>query len=100
MLALLLFVAVAAIQLGVVAYTAQQAGTAARAAARTAAQEDCDPAPGREAGYEALSGWLDDADVSVQPGEDVTATVTVRVPALLPVFAFDPAERRVTMPCD
>ena len=55
MLPLLLLVALAAIQLGIVAYAVQQAGTGARAAARVASHEDY----GRHAaaGRAAMSGW-------------------------------------------
>jgi hypothetical protein len=100
---LLLFVALAAIQLGLVAYTAQQAGTAARAAARAASTEDGGDV--RRAGLGSMSGWLADG-AAVAPGEcsggddEVTVTVRVRVPEILPVFGFDPAVRTVTMPCD
>ncbi|MER7665172.1 MULTISPECIES: TadE/TadG family type IV pilus assembly protein [unclassified Streptomyces] len=96
---LLLFVALAAIQLGIVAYTAQQAGTAARAAARVASHGE---GGGEAAGYAAMSDWLaDGAEVSAPAeGGEVTATVTIPVPALLPVFDFGSAERSVTMPVD
>ncbi|GLF94376.1 TadE/TadG family type IV pilus assembly protein [Streptomyces yaizuensis] len=101
---LLLVVALAAIQLGLVAYAAQQAGTAARAAARTATQDDDGPGRATAAGHAALSDWLD-ADISGVPasceGEgEVTVTVRVQVPELLPGFDAGAAERRVTMPCD
>ncbi|MFI1398380.1 TadE/TadG family type IV pilus assembly protein [Streptomyces sp. NPDC020681] len=94
---LLLFVALAAIQLGLVAYTAQQAGTAARAAARVASQ-DGDAAT---AGRGAMSDWLaDDARITQSGGDEVTVTVRIGVPALLPVFDFGDATRTVTMPRD
>ncbi|MER6913666.1 TadE/TadG family type IV pilus assembly protein [Streptomyces sp. NPDC000594] len=101
-LTLLLIVALAALQLGVVAYTAQQAGTAARAAARAAALPDADAGQAQEAGLASMSGWLrDGASVGVPGcGEQVTATVSVEVPALIPLFDFGTAERSVTMPCD
>ncbi|MGV9315065.1 TadE family protein [Streptomyces sp. NPDC003691] len=103
-LALLVFVALAAIQTGLVAYTAQQAGTAARAAARTEATED-GAGRGPAAGRSAISGWLADGarfDPGGCSGEDdeVSVTAVVEVPSLLPVFDFDPAVRTVTMPCD
>ncbi|MFI1013871.1 TadE/TadG family type IV pilus assembly protein [Streptomyces sp. NPDC020965] len=99
---LLLFVALAALQLGLVAYTAQQTGTAARAAARMAAMKDGE---GRAvaAGSAAMSGWLA-SNASIVPsggcGDQVSVTVTVPVPAVLPVFDFGSATRTVTMPCD
>ncbi len=96
---LLIFVALAAIQLGLVAYTAQQAGTAARAAARVASQGE---GGGQAAGHAAMSDWLaDGATVAEEAGgSEVTVTVTVQVPALLPVFDFGSATRSVTMPVD
>ncbi|MEU3445997.1 TadE/TadG family type IV pilus assembly protein [Streptomyces thermolilacinus] len=92
----LLIAALAAIQLGIVAYAAQQAGTAARAAARVASQGG----DGEAAGRGAMSGWLaDGASISAPPGdEDVTATVTVSIPTVLPLLAFDPVTRTTTMP--
>ncbi|MEW2085444.1 TadE/TadG family type IV pilus assembly protein [Streptomyces sp. NPDC005283] len=102
-LALLLFVALAAIQLGLVAYTVQQAGTASRAAARVASQEG---GADRyvESGKAAMSDWLaDEAVISEAPGgssDEVKVTVRVKVPALLPVFDFGDATRSTTMRCD
>ncbi|MFJ8693793.1 TadE/TadG family type IV pilus assembly protein [Streptomyces roseolilacinus] len=97
-IAVLLIAALAAVQLGIVAYAAQQAGTAARAAARVASQGG----DGHAAGLGAMSGWLaDGATVSVPSGagaEDVTATVTVTVPTVLPLLGFDPVTRTTTMP--
>ncbi|MFE1575602.1 TadE/TadG family type IV pilus assembly protein [Streptomyces fradiae] len=92
----LLIAALAAIQLGIVAYAAQQAGTASRAAARVASQGG----DGASAGRAAMSGWLaDGASVSAPAGsEDVTATVTVRIPTVLPLLGFDPVTRTTTMP--
>ncbi|MCQ0023926.1 pilus assembly protein [Streptomyces somaliensis DSM 40738] len=95
-IAVLLTAALAAVQLGIVAYAAQQAGTAARAAARVASQGG----DGEAAGRGAMSGWLaGGAAVSAPAGaEDVTATVTVRVPTVLPLLGFDPVTRTATMP--
>ncbi|EST24087.1 hypothetical protein N566_25150, partial [Streptomycetaceae bacterium MP113-05] len=56
MLPLLLLVALAAIQLGIAGYTVQQAGTGARAGARTAAQEER-AAQCAGTGKAAMSGW-------------------------------------------
>ncbi|MDN3296634.1 TadE/TadG family type IV pilus assembly protein [Streptomyces ficellus] len=93
--ALLLFTALAAVQLGLVAYAVQQAGTASRAAARVAAQGG----DGVSAGEGAASGWLN-ARVQVPGagGDEVTATATVPIPSLLPVFTFPAATRSTTMP--
>ncbi|MFF2521760.1 TadE/TadG family type IV pilus assembly protein [Streptomyces liangshanensis] len=96
---LLLIVGLSAVQLGLAAYAVQQAGTAARAAARTASYREADVDP-VTAGNAAVSGWLD-ADVDVgDTGEAVTATATVQVPSVLPLFQFGPAVRRATMPKD
>ncbi|MDT9684718.1 TadE/TadG family type IV pilus assembly protein [Streptomyces sp. TRM76323] len=93
---ILLIAALAAVQLGIVAYAAQQAGTAARAAARVASQGG----DGAAAGRGAMSAWLaDGAEVSAPSGaEEVTATVTVDIPAVLPLLRFDPVTRTTTMP--
>ncbi|MEW2291690.1 TadE family protein [Streptomyces sp. NPDC006743] len=95
----LLLVAMAVVQFGLVAYAAQQAGTAARAGARAASlghdaqaactaavsgglsgRTTCDPAPG---------------------GDTVTVTATVRIPSVIPLW--DPVgtvHKRATMPLD
>lgn len=96
--ALLITAALAAVQLGIIAYAAQQAGTAARAAARVASQGG----DGEAAGRAAMSGWLADGAVVSAPAgagvEDVTATVTVSVPTVLPLLGIDPVRRTTTMP--
>ncbi|TLQ44033.1 TadE/TadG family type IV pilus assembly protein [Streptomyces marianii] len=94
---ILLLVALAAIQLGIAVYAVQQAGTAARAAARTAS---IDNGSGVQAGKAAMSDWLaDGTDVDVSmAGDEVTATAYVEIPSLIPVFAFDRATRSATMP--
>lgn len=99
MLPILLFIGMAAIQLGIVGYTANQAGTAARAAART---EALDAGTGRAAGQDAVSGWLQgDTTVSIRGGDTVSATATIAVPSVLPGFhLFGPVHRTVTMPND
>ncbi|WP_327234727.1 pilus assembly protein [Streptomyces sp. NBC_01317] len=96
---LLLIVGLSAVQLGLAAYAVQQAGTAARAAARTASYQEADVAP-QTAGEAAVSGWLT-ADIGMtDTGEAVTATATVDVPSVLPLFQFGPAVRSATMPKD
>ncbi|WP_328330741.1 MULTISPECIES: TadE/TadG family type IV pilus assembly protein [unclassified Streptomyces] len=99
MLPVLLFIGMAAIQLGIVGYTANQAGTAARAAARTEALE---AGTGRAAGLDAVSGWLQgNTTVSVRGGDTVSATATIEVPSVLPGFhLFGPVHRTVAMPND
>lgn len=102
MLPLVLFVGVIVIQLGVAGYTVQQAGTAARAAARTAAQEEVSD---RYAGVGAasISDWLaDGADFAPKFTQDeVTVTATVTIPSIVPgIGDFGTASRTVTMPRD
>ncbi|WP_323372994.1 TadE/TadG family type IV pilus assembly protein [Streptomyces alkaliterrae] len=95
---ILLLVALAAVQLGLAAHTASQAGTAARAAARAASQHQGPDPVGT--GRQALSSWLaDDAAFSQAraPGE-VTVTVTVRIPSVIPGVSLDPVRRAATMP--
>ncbi|WP_228454728.1 TadE family protein, partial [Streptomyces alkaliphilus] len=100
-LPILLLVALAGIQLGVAGFAVQQAGSAARAAARVAAQEEIGHR-WAEAGRAATSDWL---SVSLGMGEacgDVTTvTASVEVPSVMP-FLPSPgtARRTVTMPCD
>ncbi|MGY0058812.1 TadE/TadG family type IV pilus assembly protein [Streptomyces sp. LZ34] len=101
-LPVLLLVALAAVQLGLAAYTVQQAGTAARAAARTASLDEVQTSPAA-AGLAAVSGWLaDGADVGVTPCGDgqTRATATVDIPSVLPGVSFGSAKRSATMPCD
>ncbi|WP_432586876.1 TadE/TadG family type IV pilus assembly protein [Streptomyces sp. HD1123-B1] len=101
-LPVLLIVALAAVQLGLAAYTAQQAGTAARAAARTASLDTSRTSPAA-AGQAAMSGWLaDGADVSSGGcgGGQASATATVEIPSVIPGFDFGSARRSATMPCD
>jgi hypothetical protein len=99
MLPFLLLVALAGIQLGIVAYCGEQAGTAARTAARTAAE----PAPhpdARQAGHDAVSGWVD-PEIGFPQDDDTTvrATATVHIPSVLPgVHLFGPVTRSATMP--
>ncbi|GHD10942.1 septum formation initiator [Streptomyces violarus] len=97
-LPILLLVAMAAVQLGLIAYTAQQAGTAARTGARSASLEGPYEADCRAA----VSDWL--ADETSCPasygGDEVTVTATVQIPSLVPGWNFDPAVKTATMPLD
>ncbi|MBB4983325.1 MULTISPECIES: TadE/TadG family type IV pilus assembly protein [Streptomyces] len=95
-LPILLIVGLAGLQLGVAAYAAQQAGTAARAAAR-AASSDAEDAPDPTAAGYAAAGWATAVDVEPRGGE-VVATVTVRVPQVVPFWSFDPVKKTATMP--
>ncbi|WP_258053312.1 TadE/TadG family type IV pilus assembly protein [Streptomyces sp. Ru72] len=95
-LPVLLVIGMAAIQLGLIGYGINQAGSGARAAARAGSQHR----DGVAAGIAAVSDWLDPAP-DVQEGADTTtATVTVRVPAVIPLFDNIPVRRRATMPND
>ncbi|MEU1312136.1 TadE/TadG family type IV pilus assembly protein [Streptomyces cinnamoneus] len=101
-LPLLLLVALGGVQLGLAAFAAQQAGTGARAAARTATLDEPEAAPA-SAGKAAMTSWVA-ADAAVAApacapaGGQVTATVTVEVPALIPGTGFT-VTRRATMSC-
>ncbi|MFI5802554.1 TadE/TadG family type IV pilus assembly protein [Streptomyces sp. NPDC051561] len=99
-LPLLLLIAVAALQLGLVGYAASQAGSAARAAARVESQEDT-RGQCQAAARESMSGWLANrTDVTCFGGDVVTATATVTVPALIPVFDVATITKSVSMPSD
>ncbi|MCZ0981104.1 septum site-determining protein [Streptomyces diastatochromogenes] len=98
-LPILLIVGLAGLQLGVAAYAAQQAGTAAvrppgpRAPGRRAAtwtpRRRCGGPRGRRLGHR----------VSVAPaGGEVVATVTVRIPSVVPFWHFDDVRKTATMP--
>ena len=96
-LPILLLIGLAAIQLGLVGYAVNQAGSGARAAARVASQGD----GGEAAGMAAMDGSLD-AQVALSGGGDTTtAEVTVQVPTLLPfVDAGWSVSKSATMPND
>lgn len=100
MLPLLLLVALAGVQLGLAAYTAAQAGTAARAAARMAALHD-PPVSGPAAGTGAVSSWLRDGTrvgLTGGTGDFVRATATVEIPSVLPGLSPGSVTRTATMP--
>ncbi|WP_247597884.1 TadE/TadG family type IV pilus assembly protein [Streptomyces sp. RKND-216] len=102
MLPLLLLVALAALQLGIAGYAVQQAGTGARAGARTAAQaEIADRCAGT--GKAAMSGWTARRSTfdCAHGGDAVTVTATVTIPSVIPgIDDFGSAARSVTMPSD
>ncbi|OEJ29411.1 hypothetical protein BGM19_23900 [Streptomyces agglomeratus] len=100
-LPVLLLVAMACIQLGIVGYAASQAGTAARAAARTEAQEEL-RGQGTATGKAAMSDWLAErTDIFVDDGPTVTAQAVVSIPSVVPgMDDFGEIERSVTMPAD
>ncbi|WP_351226070.1 TadE/TadG family type IV pilus assembly protein [Streptomyces sp. NPDC002133] len=102
---LLLLVGLFAIQLGVAAYTANQAGTGARAAARMASFDNPDMTA-RQAAQGSMSEWLTDAEdefdvIGSGGGDEVTYTVRVKVPSVVPgIDDWGWAERSSTMPVD
>ncbi|MEV6960143.1 TadE/TadG family type IV pilus assembly protein [Streptomyces sp. NPDC051207] len=97
-LPVLLIVALAAVQLGLISYAAQQAGTAARAGARSASLDgpyaaDCQAA---------VSGWVSARMQCARAdhGDEVTVTATVDIPSVVPGWDFGPARKTATMPLD
>ncbi|MEV5511490.1 TadE/TadG family type IV pilus assembly protein [Streptomyces flaveolus] len=97
-LPILIIVAMAAVQLGLIAYTAQQAGTAARAGARGASLQES----AQEACATAVSDWLADG-TDCPPeyvGDEVTVTASVDIPSIVPGWDFGDATRTATMPLD
>ncbi|WP_343299858.1 TadE/TadG family type IV pilus assembly protein [Streptomyces sp. AM 2-1-1] len=100
-LPLLLLVGMLAVQLGLAAYAANQAGTAARVAARSAGQDFPRGDPAQD-GRDAISDWLtdgDEFDINLSGGErEVTATVRIKVPSVVPGIDWSWAERSATFP--
>lgn len=95
-LPLLLLVALAAVQLGLIAYAAQQAGTAARAGARSASlREDYTGDCAR-----AASSWLHATCSAAYLGDEVRVTSTVTIPSVIPGFGESEAHKTATMPVD
>lgn len=102
MLPLLILIGLAVIQFGIAAYTIQQVGTAARAAARTASHDNPEITP-EQAGRQAMSDWLaDDATFEQGSGayDEVKVTATVKIPSIIPGVSFGDTERTTTMPRD
>ncbi|MEU9332399.1 TadE/TadG family type IV pilus assembly protein [Streptomyces sp. NPDC048290] len=93
---ILLLVALGAIQLGLIAYAGQQAGTAARAGARAASLD-----LGAQTGCaNAVSDWLSASCSASRLGDEVEVTATVDIPSLVPGWDFGPATRTAVMPID
>lgn len=96
-LPLLLLVALGAVQLGLIAYGAQQAGTAARAGARSASLRqdvagDC---------ARAASSWLQaQCDDPAYSGDEVRVISTVTIPSVIPGVGDFTAHKTATMPVD
>ncbi|MFD9461470.1 TadE/TadG family type IV pilus assembly protein [Streptomyces sp. NPDC060027] len=97
-LPILLLIGMAAIQLGLIGYGVNQAGSGARAAARVQSQGG----DGAAAGQAAVSGWLDPSVTpGGGPGSDLTtATVQVTVPGVIPLLGPYTVTRHATMPTD
>jgi hypothetical protein len=98
-LPVLLLVALAAVQLGLIAYTAQQAGTAARAGARSASLDEDFGADCRRA----VSSWLADGTscAAARLGDEVRVTSSVTIPSVIPgIGDFGTAHKTATMPVD
>jgi hypothetical protein len=96
---ILITVAMAAVQLGLIAYTAQQAGTAARTAARSASLDN----PGwQQDGRDAVSDWVADGTEFQRADTfgEVAVTAVVDIPSIVPGWDFDPARKTATMPSD
>ncbi|MDL5203545.1 TadE/TadG family type IV pilus assembly protein [Streptomyces sp. ALI-76-A] len=95
---ILILVAMAGVQIGLIAYTAQQAGTAARAGARAASLEES----AQQGCQNAVSGWLaDDTTCTEAYGADeVTVTATIEIPQFVPGWDFGTARKTATMPLD
>ncbi|MFH8630001.1 TadE family protein [Streptomyces lydicus] len=102
-LPILLVVALAVVQLGLAAYAVQQAGTGARAAARTASMDPADrETDPRSAGLAAMSDWVVSRDAGItvsEGGDEARATARVRIPSIVPgIDDFGTATRSATMP--
>ncbi|MFR9674417.1 TadE/TadG family type IV pilus assembly protein [Streptomyces sp. TR06-5] len=100
-LPILLALALASVQLGLAVYASLQAGTAARAAARTASHSA--PRIGYDrAGRAAMSDWLADDTTFTRSaaGDGVTVTARVTIPSVVPGVDFGHAEKSSTMPRD
>ncbi|RDG35402.1 TadE/TadG family type IV pilus assembly protein [Streptomyces corynorhini] len=100
LITLLLLVALGVIQLGIAGYAVQQAGTAARAAARAETYRES-RMTADQAAKAATSDWLDVTVPAVsRSGSAVKAEAKVKIPSILPVFTLPDATRSVTMPRD
>ncbi|WP_329271525.1 TadE/TadG family type IV pilus assembly protein [Streptomyces sp. NBC_01451] len=96
-LPILILIGLACIQLGLIGYGLSQAGTGARAAARTASLDG----DGVAAGVASVSDWLDpEVDAPLGAGDTTTATVVVHVPAIIPIFGDFDLDASATMPND
>ncbi|MGW2572225.1 TadE/TadG family type IV pilus assembly protein [Streptomyces sp. NPDC001537] len=96
-LPVLIIVGMAVVQLGLIAYAAQQAGTAARAGARAASLK---PGTAQEGCTNAISNGLSVTCNEARNADTVTVTATVPIPTIVLVWHFDPAQKTATMPLD
>ena len=96
-LPILLIVGLAVVQLGLIAYAAQQAGTAARAGARA---DSLNPGTAQEGCANAISDGLSVTCIAAPNADTVTVTATVHIPTIVPGWHFDPARKTATMPLD
>jgi hypothetical protein len=88
------------VQLGIAAYTASQAGTAARTAARMESLDD-PPSSAEAAGSAAISTWLaDGANFTLtEDADQAEVTVTIEIPSLIPgTGSLGTVTRTSTMP--
>ncbi|MFE9598899.1 TadE/TadG family type IV pilus assembly protein [Streptomyces hokutonensis] len=95
---ILILVTLAAVQLGLIAYTAEQAGTAARAGARSASlRQGAQPACS-----DAVSARLTVTGCPATFGGDtVTVTASIHIPSVIPGYdGFGNASKTATMPLD
>lgn len=97
-LPILLIVGLAGLQLGIAAYAAQQAGTAARAAARALSTDNENPPGPQAAADAAVSGWINPSVHSRTGGGEAFVEVTVSIPSVVPFWDFDPVVKTATMP--
>ncbi|KOG32948.1 septum formation initiator [Streptomyces resistomycificus] len=86
----------AGIQIGLIAYTAQQAGTAARSGARAASLQES----AQDGCVNAISDWLSVGCSAAEGAEEVTVTATVDIPSIVPGWDFGTAQKTATMPLD
>jgi Flp pilus assembly protein TadG len=93
---ILLLVALAGVQIGLIAYAGQQAGTAARAGARNASLQES----AQEACERAVSDWLSVTCAESFGGDEVEVTATVKIPNFVPGWDFGDATKTATMPLD
>ncbi|WP_330288072.1 TadE/TadG family type IV pilus assembly protein [Streptomyces sp. NBC_00576] len=96
-LPILIIIGLACIQLGLIGYGINQAGTGARAAARATSLGG----DGVAVGAASVSDWLNpEVDAPLGAGDTTTATVIVHVPAIIPIFDEWDVRRSATMPND